>query len=265
MRNLNLSPYHAEQQRRILETTPPYSSQDTAAEISRRADYRLLLVEDERDLQAALTEYLRHEGYEVVACSRGDEAVPTFRSHGPFDLILLDIMLPGMNGYTVLEHLRGEAVDTPVIVLTARSDHPDVMRGFDAGADDYVAKPFSASLLQARIRAILSRSKQPAEQPMDVHEFGQMHVNFSANEVRRNGRPVEFTALEYELLRYLINHKGRVVNRDQLLRDVWNLPSDVHTRTVDRHIASLRKKIEPDDEAPRHIHTVYGRGYRFEM
>lgn len=231
--------------------------------VDRRAGYRLLLVEDERDLRAALGEYLRHEGYRIVGCERGDQVVSTLHQDGPFDLIILDIMLPGLNGYEVLERTRSEGITTPVIVLTARGNQDDVMRGFDAGADDYVAKPFSADVLKARIHAILSRSKAPFEQPMDVHEFGSIRVNFSSNEVFRDGREIEFTALEYELLRYLINHKGKVVSRSQLLRDVWDLPADVNTRTVDRHIASLRKKIEPDGDSPRHIQTVYGRGYRF--
>lgn len=225
--------------------------------------YKLLLVEDERDLRSALTEYLQHRAYRVDTCERGDEVMDVLRRNGPFDLILLDIMLPGMSGFDVLEGMRAGGLTTPVIVLTARGQHPDVMRGFQTGADDYVLKPFSADVLEARIRSILARTKTPAEKPMDVHRFGDIYVNFSSNEARRNGSEIEFTALEYKLLRYLINNSGRVVSREKLLSDVWGLPPDVHTRTVDRHIASLRKKIEPNGNTTQHIQTVYGRGYRF--
>lgn len=232
--------------------------------VSKADVFRIFLVEDDQDLQTALVDYLQHEGYDVEACADGEAAKRALAGSETYDVILLDVMLPGSSGFDVLKAARAAGVQSPVIMLTARGDQDDILRGFELGADDYVPKPFSADVLEARIRAILHRTKPPASRPMDVHEFGEMAVNFSSNNVSRRGQPVNFTSLEFDLLRYLINNRRKVVSREQLLRDVWNLPPEVDTRTVDRHIASLRKKIEPDREDPRHILTVYGRGYRFE-
>lgn len=226
--------------------------------------YRLFLVEDDNDLRHALIEYLDLGGYEVTSCADGTTALECLLSDGPFDLILLDVMLPGKSGFDILKSIRAANIKVPTIMLTAKGSQEDILKGFDLGADDYVPKPFSADVLEARLRAILSRTKPAADAPMDVHRFGQIKINFTSNEVYRNGEPIAFTALEYELLRYLINNRHKVISREKLLRDVWNLPPEVDTRTVDRHIASLRKKIEPSRDDPRHILTVYGRGYRFE-
>ncbi|MEX0747065.1 MAG: response regulator transcription factor [Rhodothermales bacterium] len=222
-------------------------------------------MEDDVDVQQALASYLEFEGYETTAIGDGDEALHILRNGTKFDLILLDVMLPSRNGFDVLREARGMGIRTPVVMLTAKDQQDDILRGFALGADDYVPKPFSADVLRSRIRAILSRSKAPAEQPMDVHTIGDLSVNFTSNEAARVDEPIEFTALEFNLLRYLITNRGRVVSRGQLLREVWKLPETVDTRTVDRHVASIRKKIEPDRSEPRHIHTVYGRGYRFEL
>lgn len=237
------------------------STQPTAFE---GATYRLFLVEDDNDLRRALTEYLNLEGYEVISCSDGSSAMECLFSDGPFDLILLDVMLPGQSGFEILKRIRSAKIDAPTVMLTARGSQEDILKGFELGADDYVPKPFSADVLEARLRAILSRTQPAAESPMDIHQFGEMKINFSSNEVYRNGEPISFTALEYDLLRYLINNRHKVISREKLLSDVWNLPPEVDTRTVDRHIASLRKKIEPSRDDPQHILTVYGRGYRFE-
>ncbi len=226
--------------------------------------YRLFLVEDDNDLRGALVDYLNVGGYEVISCADGSAALDCLKSEGPFDVILLDVMLPGLSGFEILKSIREARITVPTIMLTARGSQEDILTGFSLGADDYVSKPFSADLLEARLRAILSRTKTAAEAPMDVHEFGRVRVNFSSNEADRDGEPISFTALEYELLRYLINNSRKVISRETLLRDVWSLPPEVDTRTVDRHVASLRKKIEPDRDAPRHILTIYGRGYRFD-
>lgn len=226
--------------------------------------YRIFLVEDDSDLRSALTEYLELEGYDVTSCADGATATECLFSDGPFQLILLDVMLPGMSGFDILQKIRQENIDSPTVMLTAKGEQEDILKGFELGADDYVPKPFSADVLEARIRAILTRTQSAADSPMDIHEFGEIKVNFSSNEVYRNGDQITFTALEYDLLRYLINNRHKVISREKLLSDVWNLPPEVDTRTVDRHIASLRKKIEPVRQDPRHILTVYGRGYRFE-
>ena len=237
------------------------SSRDTAT----NAEYRVFLVEDDADMQRALQDYLAVHGYETTASTDGEHAVATLKKDGDFDIILLDVMLPKKNGFEILREARSMGITTPIIMLTAKNGHEDIVNGFSLGADDYVPKPFSADVLEARIRAILSRTKSPAEKPMDVHRFGEIEVNFSSNEAYRSGESISFTALEFELLRYLLTRRGQLVSRTELLRDVWGLPDTIDTRTVDRHIASLRKKIELDRNQPRHILTVYGRGYRFEM
>lgn len=234
-------------------------------ELNTNRSYRVFVVEDDADMQRALQDYLAMQGYTTTASMDGEHAIETLRGEGSFDLILLDVMLPNKNGFEILREARGMGIQTPIVMLTAKNAQDDIMLGFDLGADDYVPKPFSADVLEARIRAILSRTKAPAEKPMDVHYFGDVEVNFSSNEARRDGEDISFTALEFELLRYLIARRGQLVSRTELLRDVWDLPETVDTRTVDRHIASLRKKIEPDRNEPCHILTVYGRGYRFQM
>lgn len=228
------------------------------------AEYRVFLVEDDADMQRALQDYLAVHGYKTTVSMDGEHAVETLKKNGHFDIILLDVMLPKKNGFEILREARMMGITTPIIMLTAKDGHEDVVNGFSLGADDYVPKPFSADVLEARMRAILSRTKSPAERPMDVHCFGEMEVNFSSTEAYCNGERVSFTALEFELLRYMLLRKGQLVSRTELLRDVWGLPDTIDTRTVDRHIASLRKKIEPNRDEPRHILTVYGRGYRFQ-
>ncbi len=228
-------------------------------------EYKVLLVEDDADTQRAMQDYLTMQGYRTESSMDGDHAVETLRNNGHFDLILLDVMLPKRNGFEILREARGMGIKTPIVMLTAKNAHDDIVKGFALGADDYVPKPFSAEVLEARMRAILSRTQSPAEKPMDVHRFGSVEVNFSSNEAYRDGESISFTALEFQLLRYLLAKKGQLVSRTELLRDVWDLPDTVDTRTVDRHIASLRKKIEPDRDTPCHILTVYGRGYRFQV
>ncbi len=228
-------------------------------------DYRVFLVEDDADMQRALQDYLAMQGYDTSSSMDGEHAIETLKTDVRFDLILLDVMLPKKNGFEILREARGMGIKTPIVMLTAKNAHDDIVKGFALGADDYVPKPFSADVLEARIRAILSRTKSPAEKPMDVHRFGGIEVNFSSNEAYRDGESISFTALEFELLRYLLVKKGQLVSRNELLRDVWGLPDTVDTRTVDRHIASLRKKIEPNRNEPCHILTVYGRGYRFQL
>lgn len=228
-------------------------------------EYKVLLVEDDADMQRALQDFLAMQGYQTESSMDGDHAIQTLKNNGHFDLILLDVMLPKRNGFDILREARGMGIKTPIVMLTAKNAHDDIVKGFALGADDYVPKPFSADVLEARMRAILSRTQSPAEKPMDIHRFGGVEVNFSSNEAFRDGESISFTALEFELLRYLLAKKGQLVSRTELLRDVWDLPETVDTRTVDRHIASLRKKIEPCRDEPCHILTVYGRGYRFQL
>ncbi|PSQ84226.1 MAG: DNA-binding response regulator, partial [Bacteroidetes bacterium QS_1_65_9] len=154
-------------------------------------------------------------------------------------------------------------VDSPVLMLTVKGQEKDKLQGFDLGADEYVTKPFSAEELAARVKAVLKRSNLPSEAPMEVYQFGEVEVNFSNHTAFRGDEEIEFTALEFDILRYFIQHRNRTVSRKQLLRDVWGISGDITTRTIDRHVASLRKKIEPDPDVPEYIETVYGIGYKF--
>jgi DNA-binding response OmpR family regulator len=152
----------------------------------------------------------------------------------------------------------------PVLVLTAKGEQESKLKGFGLGADDYVTKPFNVEELAARVKAILQRTMPPDKAPMDVYQIGEVEINFSTHEAHRNGEDVNFTALEFDILRYLIQYRGQTVTRKQLLRDVWGIDEEIITRTIDRHMASVRKKIEPDPSSPEYIKTVYGIGYRFE-
>ncbi len=172
-------------------------------------------------------------------------------------------MLPKKDGFEVLREARKAGVSSPVLVLTVKGHEDDILQGFELGADDYVTKPFSVEELDARVKAVLRRAKSSAEGPMDVYRFGQVEVNFSDHTAQNDGDELQFTALEFDILQYFIKHRGRTVSRKQLLRDVWGISGDITTRTIDRHVASLRKKIEPDADDPTFIETVYGIGYKF--
>jgi two-component system, OmpR family, alkaline phosphatase synthesis response regulator PhoP len=219
----------------------------------------LLLVEDEASLVLALTDRLEAEGYQVTAVGDGDVALAT-ATGGAFDLIVLDGMLPGRDGYDVCRTLRGRGVRTPILMLSARGQVVDRVVGLQLGADDYLTKPFDVSELLARIDALLRRA---APAGIGVFAFGDVVVNARAAEVRKNGRPVELTAREFQLLAYFIEHRGAVLSRDELLNGVWGYDTAVFTRTVDVHVGLLRQKLEPHPRKPRYIVTVHGLGYKF--
>jgi two-component system, OmpR family, alkaline phosphatase synthesis response regulator PhoP len=178
------------------------------------------------------------------------------------DLLILDIMLPGMDGFEICKRLRQADVVTPILMLTAKSQEIDKVLGLELGADDYVTKPFSSRELLARVKALFRRTREPAT-GVDTSVFGNVEVDFRKYEARKRGKPLFLTALEYSLLRCLIAHKNEVVGRDAVLDEVWGETVYVDPRTVDKHISSLRKKIEDDPESPRHIVGVRGVGYRF--
>ena len=225
---------------------------------------RMLIIEDDPEMGMGLEDFFDMKGFSVDRVMDGQEASETL-SHTlpPYDIVLLDVMLPHKNGFEILKDAREEGVDTPVVMLTVKGKEEDKLEGFDYGADEYVTKPFSAEELFARVKAVLKRSTPPSEGPMEVYEFGEVEVNFSNHTAYRGDEEIEFTALEFDILRYFIQHRGRTVSRKQLLRDVWGISGEITTRTIDRHVASLRKKIEPDPEVPEFIETVYGIGYKF--
>jgi DNA-binding response OmpR family regulator len=227
---------------------------------------RILLVEDNVDLAFGLRATLEFEGYEVHLVSDGREAVDSIVGLEP-DLVLLDLMLPGLDGYEVLSRLRKSGNRTPVLVLTARGEESDVLTGFDRGADDYVTKPFSTAELLARVRALLRRSGgASATERLPVERFGDIEVNPASGTVIRDGEPVTLTPKEFDLLVALLRRRGAVASRAELLGEVWAYANtDVETRTVDVHVAELRRKLESDPANPQHIVTVRKKGYRIQL
>ncbi len=226
---------------------------------------RLLLVEDELGIRVPLADSLRVAGYEVDTAEDGESALQAVPDGG-FDLILLDLLLPDKDGVAVCQELRRNGVDTPVLMLTVKGSLEDRVRGFAAGADDYVAKPFEFVELIARIRAILRRSQTSSSADFgadQVYEFGDVRVDTKQAAVWRLNDRVALSSMEYELLRYFLMHPGEVLPRSRLLEDVWMTQTKTESRTVDVHVTGLRKKIEENPAHPRWIRTVRGKGYRF--
>lgn len=221
---------------------------------------RILVVEDESQLAQVLEDDLKLEGYQVEVAHDGEAASRRAQEH-PFDLIVLDVMLPRKDGFEVCRELRHAGLRTPVILLTAKTQESDKVLGLELGADDYVTKPFSPRELRARIKAVLRRAT--GDLPA-VHSFGDLEVDFGRCELRRSGKPLDVTPLELKMLTTFIRHRGRVLTREQLLDDVWGRGTFVTDRVVDTHITNLRKKIEPQPSEPRYLMSVRGVGYRFD-
>ncbi len=223
---------------------------------------RLLLVEDEPSLVLTLSDRLVAEGYDVETAGDGTTAL-ALASGQPFDLILLDVMLPGGSGFDVCRDLRQRGVQVPILMLTARAQVIDRVVGLKLGADDYLTKPFDMMELLARVEALLRRARTPLADALGSYAFGDVVVDFRRAEVTRGGQPLPLAALELKLLRYLVEHRGKVISRDELLDRVWGYDATAQTRTVDVHVASLRQKVEPLPSRPRFILTVHGLGYKF--
>jgi len=222
---------------------------------------RILVIEDDASILRGLRDNLAAESHEVSAAADGAEGLRLSQEKAP-DLIILDLMLPKLSGYEICRKLREQGSRVPILMLTARGDEADRVLGLDIGADDYVSKPFSVRELLARVRALLRRS-EPQRASVDQLAFGDVVVDFLQYEARRKGQPVEMTPKEFGVLRYLAARPGEVVQRQQLLEEVWGYENYPTTRTVDNHIASLRAKLEDDPAAPRHLLTVHGVGYKF--
>ena len=222
---------------------------------------RLLLVEDEPGVVLALTDRLQADGYDVSVARDGEAGLLRACAEA-FDLVLLDAMLPRRNGFDVLRELRARGVGTPVLMLTARGQVSDKVRGLKLGADDYVTKPFEMAELLARIEAHLRRTPV-APHPVDGYAFGDLRVDFRKAEALREGVAIELSAREFQLLRYFVEHRGATLTREELLNEVWGYNSMPSTRTVDVHVAWLRQKIEPNPRHPQFILTVHGMGYKF--
>lgn len=221
----------------------------------------ILVIEDEEALRITLRDRLQGEGYSVDFAVDGEEGLQK-ATRMPFDLIVLDVMLPFRNGFDVCRDIRQSGIATPVLLLTARDETADKVVGLKLGADDYVTKPFETAELMARIEALLRRSSSRTTQ--GIHQFGSLRVNIPGTEVTREGKPIALSAREFQLLSYFINHAGMTLSRDEILRAVWGYDPGTFTRTVDVHVATLRQKLEKDPKRPEMIVTVSGLGYKFE-
>ena len=224
---------------------------------------RILVVEDNSDLAFGLRNNFEIEGYEVEVASDGPEGLARARDWSP-NLVVLDLTLPGMDGYRVLRTLRSERIDVPVLILTARGEEADKVMGFRHGADDYVTKPFGVLELLARVEALLRRTSRVEDAAHPTSRFGEITIDRASRMVRRDGESVSLAPLEYDLLLALYDKRGAVVSRLDLMREVWGHQAAVVSRTVDTHILELRKKLERDPTRPRHILTVRKSGYRLE-
>jgi two-component system alkaline phosphatase synthesis response regulator PhoP len=223
---------------------------------------RILIVDDEPAILRGLEDNFRFEGYETLTATNGPDALRLAGREAP-DLVILDIMMPRMSGWEVCRELRARGIDVPVIMLTARGAEADRVQGLELGADDYVTKPFSLRELLARVRAVLRRPGTRARP--EEYAFGDVRVRLRGRQVFKAGRDVRLTRKEFDLLAYLLAHRGEVVTREQLLDEVWGYERFPTTRTVDTHVLLLRKKFEACPEEPRFILTVHGQGYRFAL
>jgi len=221
---------------------------------------RILIVDDEPEMLRGLEDNLRFEGYQTVSAINGEDGLARALSDAP-DLVLLDVMMPKMSGWDVCRELRRRGVDVPVIMLTARGAETDRVQGLELGADDYVTKPFSLRELLARVRAVLRRPGP--RQKFEEFAFGDARIRLRGRQVFKGGREVRLTRKEFDLLVFLVEHRGEIITRERLLDEVWGYERFPTTRTVDTHVLRLRRKFEADPDRPTWILTVHGQGYRF--
>ena len=223
---------------------------------------RVLVVEDEAGLRLTLSDRLTSEGYDVEVAGDGEAGLAK-ATGGGFDLIVLDVMLPRMNGFDVCREVRRRGVTTPILMLTARGQVVDKVVGLKLGADDYLTKPFEAIELMARLEALMRRRPSGPVAGGESFRFGDVVVDLRKMEITRGGRPVDLSAREFKLLRHFIAHRGATISRDELLTEVWGYDEMPLTRTVDVHVAGLRQKIEANPKSPEFILTIHGLGYKF--
>ena len=224
---------------------------------------RILLVEDTSDYAAMLRDNLVREGFDVVLAASGTVGLERARRDAP-DLVILDLMLPGMNGYTVLQRLRDEGREMPVLIMTARGQEDDKLRGFDLGADDYIVKPCGLREILARVRALLKRTSTDRQDTRPVARIHDLEIDLAARTVKRGGTLLSLRAKEFDLLAALLRHRGNVLSRDALLREVWGYAEGSESRTVETHIAALRHHLGDSTESPSYVVTVRGKGYRID-
>jgi two-component system alkaline phosphatase synthesis response regulator PhoP len=224
--------------------------------------FRILLIEDEPGLVLTLSDLLTAEGYALETASDGESGLAR-ASAGLFDLVILDIMLPRKTGFDVCRELRQKGIDSAVLMLTAKTQVADRVVGLKLGADDYLTKPFDPAELLARVQALLRRVQKEDRIPVRTFAFDDIQADFERPLVTRRGDTVNLAAKEMQLFHFLVDHRERVVTREEILQKVWKYNSEVASRTIDVHIAWLRQKLEEDPQHPKHIHTIRGKGYRF--
>lgn len=222
---------------------------------------KILIIEDDPAILKGLEDFLTNENYAVLTASDGEEGYKKAKKE-KLDLIVLDLMLPNKNGIDICRELRGEKVSTPILMLTSKKDEMDKILGLEIGADDYVTKPFSIRELHARIKALLRRTTELTSE-IEETSFGKVHVDFKKHEVVKNKKKIEMSVMEFKILKYFVQHEGEVVTREMLLDNVWGFENFPTTRTVDNFILSLRKHIEENPSAPKHLITVHKAGYKF--
>lgn len=222
---------------------------------------KILIIEDDKTILMGLKDDLEFEGFKVSSAMDGKEGLKKALD-GNFHLIILDILLPGLNGFEVCKKLRESGIDTPILMLTAaKTEEMDKVTGLELGADDYVTKPIGSREMVARVKAILRRVGKKEDTP-EIYEFGDVSVNFKSHEVMKAGKRIHLTALEFNLLKFFIEHKGEVLTRDAMLDETWG-DAIVSPRTIDPHIVHLRQKLEDDPANPEHIVSIRGVGYKF--
>jgi DNA-binding response OmpR family regulator len=222
---------------------------------------KILVVEDDPKMQVGLKDNLEFEGYDVKVAKNGKDGLQELLENS-YDLVLLDVMLPQMSGFDVLKRAREKGIATPVIMLTAKGEEIDKVLGLELGADDYVTKPFSLRELIARVKAVLRRHEGPSQGAGSKMKLGDVEIDFASYNATKNGEAITMTPKEFEIIKFLWEHRNKVVSRDQLLTNVWGYDESISTRTVDNFILKLRQKIEDDPAHPRFIITIHGTGYK---
>ncbi|MCG6912594.1 response regulator transcription factor [bacterium BMS3Abin03] len=222
---------------------------------------KILIIEDDPAILAGLEETLKAEHFEVTGVQNGEMGYEK-AIKDKFDLIILDLILPDVNGIDICKNIRSKGISTPILMLTSRKEEMDKVLGLELGADDYVTKPFSVKELVARVKALLRRQSELIKD-IEEYSFGDIYVNFKSHDVRRKDKDIQISTMELKILKYLVIHEGEVIERNKLLDEVWGYENFPSTRTVDNFILSLRKKIEDDPSKPTHLLTVFGAGYKF--
>lgn len=224
---------------------------------------RVLIVEDETPLRTALHDYFTSTRYTTTVVDDADSSLRHLTGTPKYDVALLDLGLPGRSGFDVLEEANRRAIDTSFLIISGRCGLNDRLRGFELGAEDYIVKPFDVEELEARIKAILTRRLAPAADPADVYATDDLTINFGSNTCYYRGERVALTRLECNILEYLVKKRGTVVSRDELRNALWDEPDAISLRTIDRHVAKIRSKLEDNPNRPRYLQTVYEKGYEF--